>query len=338
MSDTATAAPSSAPTPAAPTPAATPAPASSSATAAPSVGSTNGVAAGVVRDPVTGRYTRPDGTPVPDPGVGGATLTQAEKRKLKFRANGEEIEIDEDRAAQELAISYGAKKKFTELDQREKAFEAARQKLLRPESFWQGVSELGLTDEQAHELAYGRLSGFVEEQNLTPEQKQLRHRQMELEAREAKIREAEEAREAQEQDRRTEATLRLLTKEVPARLDAAGLPKDGAIIAMVTQHLRDAEAAGMELSPETVARAVDLANEDLASNLVRIANTLSPEQAAKRFPDLARKLRQYDLEQLRARRGQVAAPPKQPESPPEPAKSKFLTPSEWRELQKKQGR
>lgn len=272
---------------------------------------------------------QPGQAPPPEPGAANVVVppTAAERRLFKVKVDGEEVEIDEERAKAELAMGLAAKKRFSQLDQEKRAFEAARAKA--KENPWDYLKTLGMDPMQA---AYEYLNGVVQEESLTPEQKVFRAQQKELEQREAAIRQQEEQVKQRQDHEAQLAALSLLQKEVPARLEAAGLPKDGAVIGMVTAHLRDAEAAGIPLSPEVVARAVEMANEDLSANVTRIANTLTPEQAAKRFPELAKKLRQYDVEQIRARSKQPVAAPAQRQELSAPKEKKFLSFDEWQKL------
>lgn len=333
MSDAATAAPStsSAPTGATPSPASgLGSPAASSATSAP-VGGGSSPTRGA-----DGKFLPKAGdvTATQPPAPVGETSAQAEKRRLKFKANGRDVELDEDEVIRRLQIGEGTKAKFTELDQQRKEFEARL--AMAKEDPREYLRSLGMSPE---ELAFSWLNEHVTQQEMSPEQK----RALDLDAREAKIRESEAARQAEaaeaEQKQAMAQLLPIIQEHGPKALEAAGLPMIPAVVDAFHGYMQAAAEAMGGITPEGIKYAADAAKQDATELHAALTKSLDGAAlVAFLGPEVADKLRRHDLkvfhEKRAASKGVATPAPRMPAQEPKPTAPKYITEAEWRRSQK----
>lgn len=291
-----------------------------------------------VRDPPTGQFAPAQaaggGDAVGDPPQPGETQAQADQRRtFRVKVNGQEMELDEEAARTELEIGLGAKARFTELDQQRREFyghiEQARQDPV-------GLLQyLGFDPEQ---FAVQYLNGVVQQGQMTPEQRAHFQREQQLQQREMALQQEEQRRQQAQWEAEQAQVLDMLREQAPAQLANVGLPADTGL-ALLMPHLRDAEAAGLPITPEVVARAAYMARQDMDTGVVRVLQGLSGEELVQTLgPRVLTELRRYDLKMAKERKGQGGQPPApRASAPPAPERTRPLTEAEWREKRKQRG-
>jgi hypothetical protein len=248
------AAPSSTPSPSPSSTAPTTSPSSASSTAAPAQGAT---------------------TPSQSAQPGTQSATPA-PRTYKRTINGQTTEIpadDIDKAAKILdldpeeflnvsqlkAASY---QRFREAQDEKKRVEQAKAeqaKRLEDPRVKSLMQERGLSAEDAAVLV--RVQEMIAAEQMTPEQRALAEKERAINEREAKIREAEEARQHQAMQAETAQHVQRFNAEIPAAMEAAGLPRDPAAARLVIEHAQRAASLGMPIDLKWAAR-------DVASQMV----------------------------------------------------------------------
>lgn len=277
---------------------------------------------------------------------GGETRREASaRRKLELKIYGESHALDlDDGTAQSLARVLGVdadklgdalqksaagSRAMSEAakERRAVAEEKARVgKLLATlrESPEDALGELGV---DLDALALRRLQAAARQEAMTPEERAFAEREQALSAREAKLQQIEQQRQAQESEVAQQAAMRQAQETLIPALEAAGLPRTHASVALMADVALDALDAGITLTPEQVAQ------ETRALVLERTQAVLRGMQPAQLVQvlgkDLVRALMQHTVESSRAAQRpppqvRQAAPPRQ-EADNEPA---FLTPAQ----------
>lgn len=171
-------------------------------------------------------------------------------KKLKFKIDGkeeeEEIDLDnEQELTRRLQLGKAAQKRMQEAAEDRKNIEQIF-KIMQSDPALV-MKQLGLDPE---EFAVKYLQGKIEEQQKSPEQREIERLQKELEDI-RKLKEYEEQRMKQEQLQRFEAQYaQNLEQGMIKALETANLPKKPYIVKKFADHMLAALEHGIELSPE----------------------------------------------------------------------------------------
>jgi hypothetical protein len=91
-------------------------------------------------------------------------------------------------------------------------------------------------------------------------------------------------------------------------MEDAGLdPQDGILVRAVCQHLLDAMNAGLPVSEDEAAKVVARKRDEAIANL---AQTLPPDEFARRFPAYRDKIAQQNIEAAKKRRAPRSTKPR----------------------------
>ncbi len=291
--------------------------------------------------PSAGQVRGPDGKFVsPSPKPAESPAQKARRLQVTAADKTYDFDLDNDEDLQRLrdAAEFGipGKRRFTELDRKEKEFQARLAKFKDdPEARLAMFKDSGV-DPRA--WAEDLIIRHAEESSLTPEQK----RAKELDAREAKLKsdETERATQAQQAEvaRHKEETWKMLSEVVPSAIEAAGLGEAGKVppkvLESLTANLREMAAAGKPLTPESIQRAAKAVREEATEMFASVAKGLTGKRLVGVLgPDVVKELRRYDLEQWDAGRKTQAAPPTERVEIPRPAK-KMISERELRDILK----
>lgn len=241
--------------------------------------------------------------------------------KVKYKANGQDVEeeLDHDTLAARLAREKGAYSKFEEASRLRKEAERIQQDfeagLSNPAQFRARLeanfAKRGMDKHEAREevrklFAYG-LSGILDEDDLSPEQRRLR----ELEARERQREEEEEGRRAEaaraEFGKKVEAKRQEFTQRISAAMQAAakgGLPVDEESMRVMGRHLLASMRHGVGC---TEAELVAVYEADLDAGVGSRLKGLSFTQLKERYPELVRTVH-AGLREQRVKQPGVARP------------------------------
>jgi hypothetical protein len=258
------------------------------------------------------------GTPQPP-------VEPAPKRTIRFKApGGEDMELDEERAAAELSMGLGFKKKFTEFDQQKKQFEQlVAQAKQNPDAL---LKHLGMDpDEWAEQRAWQRIRAQRDEESLTPEQRAERALAGEREKFERERQEWQQQLDRHEQDQHVKQVVPLLQQHIPAALEQVGLPHSGMALERMRSYLSDANEAGQPLTPALIQFAAQSAREEIGEAAKGLVADMSAPQIISFFgEDVANKIRAHDLEQFEKAHG--GGQPAQAQQPaPRAETPKYLT-------------
>lgn len=261
-------------------------------------------------------------------------VEEAPQPTIRIKVDGQEMEVDLATARAELEMNFGAKKRFTQLDQERREFLAAQEAARsRPEAF---LEKVGHDPEQ---WAVDFLNRKVALATMSPQERELYERQEQLQAREQELRAYEQQQMEAQRAQRDAATLEMLSAELPRQLEAVGLPTDGTALSLILPHLRDAEAAGVDITPEIVQRAAQLARQSLDVGVVRTVRGLRGAQLLDVLgPEVLQEVRRLDFEAAKARKARPPMPREAPVvTPQQPQKRVVMTEAEFRERQRRRG-
>lgn len=265
---------------------------------------------------------------------------QEQIRKMKLKVNGKEMELGEDEVIRRAQLASAADQKFQEAAQiRKQAEQFINQLLSDPMSV---LTHPELADKiKFRQLAENFLAKELQRELMSPEQREL-----------AELREyrksQEEARQAAEQQQLTQAQQAERAKlqqraaqeydvKMTEILQKSDLPKTPYTVKRVAELLFNAVQKGYDLDVQT---AVDMVREGYMSDLGALVGGLDGESLIKTFgPDLLKKIRKYDLAQLKSRVNptnmQASATPAAATAPQRDDAQRALTPDEWREMIRK---
>jgi hypothetical protein len=243
---------------------------------------------------------KPEPEPKPEPKK--EPEKPAAPARLKFKVpkddgSGEEdVELTPEEAGRRLAEARQlARARDEERQERQKAEKEATAFRRLTEGLKNGkdraqlmrnfVRESGLSPEEAEDFFAEALHGEMTEKKLTPEQKRLR----ELEEREAQREEQERTEKAEAEFVKHAETVRAKEAEYSKvwgeALAKSGLPQTPALLADIARHHLVNRKRGLTLTADEL---VGFATGELDRSLDARAKGLTPEQFAKRFPELAK--------------------------------------------------
>ncbi len=259
-------------------------------------------------------------------------MTPAEKKIWKLKVEGEEFDFDatdEEAVKREIMKARGADKRF----------QTAAQMKKQAEQFFEMLKDKGnaskfRTDptigQNFMELAKAAVWEQMQEEQMTPEQKEQRDKDKELEEyREYKRQKEEEGQTKAQKERQAQFETHYETRIMKA-LEIGGIPKTHAAVSRMADYLEKSLEHGYDLSPEELVQEV---RKDYSGDISAILDSLTEDQLLSFIGENnAEKLRKADLKRLRSTQ---SAPFQQRENSRPPAKQaaspKKLGASEWKE-------
>jgi hypothetical protein len=270
--------------------------------------------------------TEAKATQVTEPAKAQAEAVKQEIRKLKLKLDGAETELPEDEVIRLAQQAKAGQKRFAEAHAiRQQAEEFIRRLKSDPASALADPN-IGI---DVKEFARQVVWDEIQEQTLTPEQKQARAEKAELE----RYKKDAEERKAWEAEQQMLAVKKRYASEYDATitkaLENSGLPKTEESVKKLANLLFHAADKGYDLTPEELA-------EEVKGSIVRDYQTLfsamTPEQLIKTFgEDFFKKLREFDLRRLKSTTGKVYNETKTEASSKPKVAPKKLKGYDWRE-------
>lgn len=217
----------------------------------------------------------------------------------KVKVDGKEELVDEDELLRTYAKAKGAEAKFREaaemkkqVDQFVEAFKRDPLSLLMNE---------GLPIDRKS-LGEKLLLAELEREMLTPEQRKLQEYEAKLKDVETKEQQAKREAEERETEQKRELKRQEISQMFSKAMEFSSLSKDPetAAVAMrdMAMMLRAAKERGIEVSPEELARH---AESKFYKGMRSLAETLEPADLIQVLgPDITKKIRKYDLAQLKS--------------------------------------
>ena len=214
-------------------------------------------------------------------------------KKLKVR--GREIEVDEAGYHAYAQKGAAAEEKWQEAARMKKEADAFVERLKKNPIEVLKDPSLGV---DFRKVAEDYLWEQMQEENLSPEEKQYRREQKELKD----LRDAKEKHEAEIEAQRHQAEVQHFEQEydkkVATALADSGLPKTTGTIRRITEYMLLDVKNGVE---RPIADYVDLVSRDYAADIKDLIGALPADKLLKLLGgDVAKKIREHDVAQLRS--------------------------------------
>lgn len=237
--------------------------------------------------------------------------TPSQKKKFLLKVDGEEFEeefdlSDEEGLRRELQMSRAAKKRMAEANEaKRKAYELMKKFDENPEEL---LSRLG---EKGHEIAEKLILKKIQDQMLTPEQKEM----MALKAEnEGFKKEKETAKQASERQAAEKMEFDYAQKFQATIIDAvnkSGLPKSPEMVKRMAGLLKKNLEYGLELTPEDLVAEV---KKDIVTMIKSIVGDSDGDHLINLFGnDVANKIRKADIKKLQEKQSQFTGFGKKPD-------------------------
>lgn len=255
---------------------------------------------------------------------------QANKKKFLLKVDGEDVEEeidlnDEKEMTARLQLARAAKKRMSEaVAEKRKAFEIIKAFEADPETM---LSRLG---PKGREIAEQYLLKQIQDDMLSPEEKEHRELKKKLEAYEQKeAREKQEREQAAQQKKEYEYAQNFQSTIIEA-LNKSGLPKTPTNVKRMAAIMSNNLELGLELTPDDLAMEVFNERQEEIKAIIKDADG---DQLIKIFgKDIANKIRKSDLKALQEKNSQLfqtgTRPEKSQKTAP-PAKG-YQTIDEWK--------
>lgn len=245
-----------------------------------------------------------------------------EPRKYKVKIGDLEEEVPDTELVAGYQLRKASAQKFEEAAKIRKEVETILTKAKSDP--WALIEYLGGNPD---EMAEQRLINRLQQEKLTPEQRELLQRQQELEQREARIREYEEQTRNQTVSKLQQEQTQRMSTEIIAALESIEFPANEDFIAEMARIKAEALANDYDMPWVDAARAVE---EHMAEIAERRFRSMPTKKLMKMLgEETMKRIRAEDVAALRTQQ------PKQHTQPPAPkpqAKKGPMTMDEWKAL------
>lgn len=288
----------------------------------------------------------PEGSPPSVPPAGanttsnkepGTEATEAPPRTFKVKIEGKELEVPEDELVKGYQIEQVSRKRLSDAAEIHKSTKAVLDLLDKDfkGAFVQRMThKLGSKEEATKALrdfAVGIVKEMIDEEQLTPEDRQAMKRKGDFEERESSLKAREAALQQKQMDEEAGKQSQQLEADLNQALEKGGLPATDAVRAQMLQTWLWADENGVDMTWEQVSKEVKKMRRTGATEL---SKTLKDEEFEELFsPRLEAwhkkkidALRNGSTSQTSTRKGE-AAPTAQRRSPKKP--SDFNSMAEW---------
>lgn len=218
------------------------------------------------------------------------------KRKIKLKIDGQEIEEeydpnDEEAIRRDRQLARAAEKRMSEArDKTKKAFEIIQAFEKDPETM---LARLG---PKGREIAEKYLLKQIQDEMLTPEQKQAREEKEELERYRKEKQTAAEKEAADELSKQENEYAQQFQNTIIDAVKKSGLPKSPELVKRMASLMAKNLDLGLDLTADDLVFEV---KKDLTSMLKSVIGDADGEQLIEMFgPDVANKIRKSDLRKL----------------------------------------
>jgi hypothetical protein len=232
-----------------------------------------------------------------------AKAIQAIKERFKYKIDGEDIEEeidlnDKESLRQRLQKGYAADKRMSEARAaKQKALDIVKQFEEDPANVFKRLGPKG------REAAEKFLLEQIQDDMLSPEEKDMRMTKAELAKYQAKEAKAKEDAEKSEMSVREKKYADDFQATIIGALEKAGLPKKPELVKRMAKLLSDNLANGLELTADDLA---GLVKSDKTSEIKALIQGLDGDQLIALFgEDIANSIRKSDLRRLREKQSSV---------------------------------
>jgi hypothetical protein len=330
----------SAPSASAPTPSSTPSSSSSAVgTSSPStVSSSNPPSFQKPRESGENLGERPGGEkgrtenlPSPDSAIETKDGQTAESpRRVQVQVDGETFEVDEAELVKGYQRARASAKRFEEASKLQKTAQRVLEALQSDPMSILSHPSLGIN---AREVAERYLLSQIENEMLTPEQRQAKAEREELDRYRNEQRERAEAEKKAHFENLKGQYASQYERQFTEVMDKTGVPKTAETVARMAKYLRQAVANGHEPDLYDVA---ELVKEDIAAEQRAVYGSLEGDKLLQILgDDVAEKVRKAQLAKLQGAPGIPSHAPQAPQSRPVDDTPKRMNEHEWREAMRR---
>lgn len=243
-----------------------------------------------------------------------ATPEETTLRKFKVKVDGEELEVDEDELLKGYQSSKSAQKKFSEAAMMRKQAEKFVELLKTDPVKVLTDPDIGVN---FRELAEKYLVEQLQEELLTPEEREVREVKRKLREYEDKERLTREEQEKAQYEELLNHYQQDFTKQITTALESTGLPQNEATIGRMANYyyqiLQSKDIADEVKDNITFTDVAQLVQEDYQNELKRLVSSSNMETLVKLMgEDQVKNIRKWDLERV-GKKDAPKTPEKQPD-------------------------
>jgi len=260
----------------------------------------------------------------------GKAITTAQKEKFKLLVDGQEVEEeidfnDKEGLRKRFQLAHAAKKRMEEAnEQKRKAFNILKEFESNPESMLKRMGPKG------RELAEKFLLSQIQEEMLSPEEKEFRDLKKYKESTEAEKQTAQEKIRQEAEAKREYEIAQNFQATIIEALAKSGLPKSPDLVKRFAGVMKKNLEFGLELTSDQLAQEV---KSEMTALLKSIIGSAEGDQLISMFgDDVAKKIRRHDIKALQEKQSIVFQPkPQQSKSSDGPKQKSYETIDEWKE-------
>lgn len=249
-----------------------------------------------------------------------------ERRTYKVKIDGNEVDVDEDELLKGYQSTKSAQQRFNEAAMmRKQAEEFIKLAKADPKKLLTHP-DIGL-DLQA--FANAILQEQLEEQLLSPEEKELRDTKRKLAEFEAAQRQAEEARQQEELDKYTQMYEQQYTEKIIGALETSGLPKTEYTVKKIAEKMLIAAEHGFDVEPADV---IEFVKNDYMNDIKALFGSANEDILLSMLgDDVAKKVVRGHLKKVQPKVKQPTkmTQPTKPALPGQPTNTRTKTREEW---------
>lgn len=258
-------------------------------------------------------------------------IAKAQKEKFKLKVDGEEFEEeidlnDKEDLKRRFQLSHAATKRMAKAQEdSRKAHSIVKEFEENPEAF---LAKLG---PKGREIAEKFLLSQIQDEMLSPEEKEYRDLKKYKESTEAEKKAQQEKIEREAAEKMENEYAKNFQTTIIDALTKSGLPKSPELVKRFAGVMKRNLELGLELTSDELAREV---KGEMTGLLKSIIADSDGDQLVQMFgDDVAKKIRRFDLKSLQEKQNQVFQRPQgtsQSQSQ-EPQAKGYMTTEEWRE-------
>jgi hypothetical protein len=224
--------------------------------------------------------------------------------KWKIKVNGKELELSKEEAHDYAQQGFAAQQRFAEVARKEKdvnqilgALSKEKKKTLIDIFTAESGGDKTTGRKRFHDFLVENINEFIEEQQLSPEEKAAREKREEIARLDNELKEKREALEKGKLDILAAEEKKKIDAELPEALTKAGLQATEAVQAEVLEEAIRAEEAGINISLEQAAKRIKLNHMLIGKDLLA---TLTPEEFKAQYPERYEKIVKHYTDSIRA--------------------------------------
>lgn len=247
-----------------------------------------------------------------------------ERRRLKAKIDGEEIEVDEEELLRDYQKYKSADKRYQEAAQIRKQAEGVIEYFRQNPA--EAMRHLGL---DPHKVAEETMLAHIEEMMMDPKDRELKTYKQQVEEYRKAEREAKEKADREKAEQLKMQMSAELSNEIIEALNTESLPRTPWTIKRMASYLYEAESRKIPVTAKDVVKQV---KKDYLEDQKVLFGEMDVEKIVETFgEDILKKIRKWDIDRIKKRDGAKYVPERKG-PPQERTQKKKLSEKEWRAL------